>query len=110
MSKLDDLELPNLKNKLLNDFNETTRLKFADDFEGAADETLELLDNKTNILDYWSNNKAIYSEQRLYPEGSNIDWNTARSNVLSNGTDTEKKVLLALEERFASPPPPHPII
>ena len=83
LSRLDELDLQNLKNKL-NELDETTRLKFADNFEEAADEVLRNIGNDSELLDLWKKYSDEFKGTRYITEVS--AFKTCQS-VLDNHPD-----------------------
>ena len=58
LTKLDNLELPNLKSKL-NSFDEVAKNKFADDVANLSDDALKQLDDNFGLLDEWKQIDAL---------------------------------------------------
>jgi hypothetical protein len=103
-NRVDELGEGALKTKLLSKLDDAELVKFSDDFGEAANETFTALKNNESLIDYWKSNQDLL-RNKAYPTSGNIDWNTARNNIISNGNAVENKVLDALEKRFASQPP-----
>ena len=102
LTRIDELGLLSLRNKA-NLLDEITKKKFIDEFAGASDDALVILNNNTALIDYWKINGALI-KNRVYPNAPYKSWDDAKNAILGDLNPVEMKILNAIENA----PLPHP--
>ncbi|MCA6392172.1 MAG: hypothetical protein IM607_12360, partial [Cytophagales bacterium] len=100
ITRIENLGLLTLKSEI-NLLQESEKIRFFDDFSGASDEALRIINQNTSIITYWKTTANII-KARSYNTSLHRSWELTKSEIISRADPTELKILEAIEN---APPP-----
>jgi hypothetical protein len=100
LSRFEELGLTSLKTEF-NLFDETTKTKFLNEFAGASDNALILMNGNNSLVNYWKANGS-FIKSKTYPNVRHKAWDDTKNAIITKADLTETKILNAIEN---APPP-----
>lgn len=91
LSRLDNLELNDLKSKI-NKLDKATQTKFFDDFQEISDWGLKKMNSNPSLLSHWKKNAEYYKKQRKYHNVKHLDWSSSADKLRAEGGINKKLV------------------